>query len=142
MSATATGVPDLLRRFAPAPYHAQVLIAGVDLEMHTNDVEIVAKMQRQPVTVKEAAPRKPIRATIIRDIEAPVGGNIAIIAATPLTTLLIGTGTVVVLDSELREILGFLAPSISAADFIDNLLPLLLKALSWPNAAQQTAEHR
>ena len=138
MSATGHGVPDLLRRFAPAAHHVHTHIAGIEISMDTNDVEIATKMQHP---VAEVVPGKLYRATIIRDPEAPVDiSNVAVISAPPLTTLLVGTGTVIVLESELREILGFLASSVPAQYFADELLPLLLNR-SKDVLSQKPAEH-
>jgi hypothetical protein len=48
----------------------------------------------------------------------------------------VGTHTVLVLDCERREILGFLASSISAERFADELLPTLLDRLAPADAAE------
>jgi len=129
VSTAVPGVPDLLRRFAPTPYSTRVLIHGVETEFHTDDVEIVAKMQ--PMTRDSIrCGSQTLLAKVIRDREAPTSDSeVSIISAPPLTTLLVGTGTVLVLDCERREILGFLASSISAARFVDELLPNLLDRL-------------
>jgi hypothetical protein len=129
VSAMQTGVPDLLRRFAPTPHYTRVLINGVEIEFHTDDVEIVAKMQ--PMTLSSVRiGAQTLLAKVIRDREAPPGDSgVSIISAPPLTTLLVGTGTVLVLDCERREILGFLAFSVSAERFVDELLPTLLDRL-------------
>ena len=127
MSATETGVPDLLRRFAPTPHYARVSIGGVDVELQTDDVEIVAEMQSQSRPVSDSISQMSVRAKIIRDHGAPLeDSDVTILSAAPLITLLVGTGTVLVLDCPRREILGFLAQSISAECFLDKLLPTLL----------------
>lgn len=136
MSAPGAGVPDLLRRFAPTPHTTRVLFYGVEIELHTDDVEIVAKMQpiaRNPV---RGGSQASLLARVIRDHGTPPDDSlVTIISAPPLTTLLVGTGTVLVLDCERREMLGFLASSISAERFIDELLPILLDRLRRTEAA-------
>jgi len=137
VSSAETGVPDLLRRFAPTPHSTRVLIHNVEIEFHTDDVEIVARMQ--PWTCGSIGPGSHtlLLAKVIRDRDAPSGDSgVSIISAPPLTTLLVGTGTVLVLDCERREILGFLASSISAARFVDELLPILLERLGRFRAAE------
>lgn len=130
MSGTGTRVPDLLRRFAPTPHSARVWIKGVEIELQTDDVEIVAIMQRRRDAAPKAISSTSLLVKVIRDHNCPTdGSNITVISAPPLTTFVVGTNTVLMLDCERREILGFLASSVSAQRFADELLPNLLDRL-------------
>ncbi len=138
MSTMETGVPDLLRRFAPAPHSTKVLINNIEVELHTDDVEIVARMQPKNGDTADPRSRISLLAKIVRDYGAPlIGSTVTIISAPPLTALLVGTGTALVLDSELCEILGFLASSVSAEQFVNELLPTLLDRLKGLVAASE-----
>jgi hypothetical protein len=131
VSATETEVPDLLRRFAPTPYSTRVLINSVEIEFHTDDVEIVAKMQPMTGSLACRGSQTLLQARVIRDQNIPPGDSrVTTISAPPLTMLRVGAGTVLVLDCDRREILGFLASSVPAERFIDELLPILLDQLT------------
>ena len=52
---------------------------------------------------------------------------VVVISAWPLVTLLAGTGTMLALDGQRREILGFLSSAVSAEQFVNELLPILLR---------------
>jgi hypothetical protein len=137
VSRTETAVPDLLRRFAPTPQSTKALICGVDVELYSNDVEILARMQ--PKTGESIGPgsQNLLRAKVVRDHDAPTDASgVTIISAPPLVTLLAGTGTVLVLDCQRREIIGFLASSVSAERFVDELLPTLLDRLKMVDASE------
>jgi hypothetical protein len=66
VSATETVVPDLLRRFAPTPRYAKVLMKGLEIELHTDDVEIVATMQTRNGATTVAASRASLLARVIQ----------------------------------------------------------------------------
>ena len=137
MSATETGVPDLLRRFAPTPHSTRAWMKGFEIDLSTDDVEIVATMQRTNTPGIGTTPRASLRIRVIRDaLSTANSSDVAIISAPPLTTLLLGTDSVLVLDCERREILGFLASSVSAERFADELLPTLLDRLENAETAQ------
>jgi hypothetical protein len=137
VSSAETGVPDLLRRFAPTPHSTRVLMNDVEIEFHTDDVEIVARMQPRTCDSISSGSHTLLLAKVVRDQDAPPGDSgVTIISAPPLTTLLVGTGTVLVLDCERREVLGFLASSVSAARFVDELLPTLLDRLATADAPE------
>ncbi len=128
MSAAQTGVPDLLRRFAAAPHCASVVVDGCSILLHTDDIELIATAQRKSTNAARVPEREPLLAKVIRDDDAPQDGeDIIVMTAWPLATLLLGRGTSLTLDCERREILGFLAPNVTAEQVVTQLLPKLLK---------------
>ncbi len=136
MSTTEAAVPDLLRRFAPTPQSSRTLISGVRVELQSDDVEIVARMQPKAGDSIGSASQTLLLAKVVRDRDAPPDASgVTIISAPPLITLLAGIGTVLVLDCQRREIVGFLGSSISAERFVDELLPTLVDRLKMVDAS-------
>ncbi len=130
MISTGTAVPDLLRRFAPTPHHTRICLNDIEIELYTNDAEIVSKVQPRTSALPGAKARTSLVLKIIRDHDAPQDDStVTVLSAPPLTTLMVGTGTLLVLDGLRGVILGFLASSISAERFVDELLPILLDRL-------------
>jgi hypothetical protein len=128
MSVQREPVPDLLRRFTPTPYFADVVFAGIPLAVQTNDPEITTAMQRGSSAEITSQFDRPMLVRVVRDDDAPDDSSgIMVLSAWPLVTLLVGTGTTLVLDCERREILGFLSLSVSADRFARKLIPILLK---------------
>jgi hypothetical protein len=65
---------------------------------------------------------------IIRDHAAPAElSDPVAVSCGPVAILMVGAGTVLFVDAERKEILGFLAPSITQRHFVDELLPVILK---------------
>ncbi len=130
MSTAGIGVPDLLRRFAPAPHCASTVIGSVELELHTNDATLIAALRRAGSPDKSGGSAASLELKVIRDCDAPSGGSdVTVLSAWPVTVLLIGAGTILALDGERREILGFLAPAVTADRLVHELLPILLDYL-------------
>jgi hypothetical protein len=132
MSALETAVPDLLRRFVPTPYRLHTAIRNTMLELQTNDLEIISALQ-QAARTPNADCAGPLLMKVIRDHDVTSDGNEPLaLTAWPVATLMVGTNTVLALDRERREVLGFLAASISANRFVEELLPLLFDLLRRP----------
>jgi hypothetical protein len=130
MSTASIRVPDLLRRFAPAPHCVSAVIGDIELELHTNDATLSAALQRAGTPSRSGESAVSLDLKVIRDCDAPSGGSdVTVLSAWPLTMLLMGAGTMLVMDSERREILSFLAPAITADRFVHELLPMLLEYL-------------
>jgi hypothetical protein len=131
MSAQQDAVPDLLRRFAPTPYFADVVLEGIPLAVQTNDSQIITEMQTgRSHEVNLQLPRAAL-VRVVRDHDAPdENSEITVLSAGPLVTLLVGTGTTLALDCERRELLGFLSSSVSPERLVRELLPILLKRFS------------
>jgi len=127
MSTNASGVPDLLRRFTPMSHCLSLTVRGFHVSLQTNDAELAAAMKRAGEAQTDDSQRRPLLMSLIRDGDAPPGSaQVTLLAPWPLVTLLLGTGTVLTLDCERRELIGFLAPAVPAERVIDDLLPLLL----------------
>jgi hypothetical protein len=128
MNTCAPGVPDLLRRFVPTPYELESVFRGVRLAIQTNDSELISAMQRRAETPEtEPVTHSLLSVKVVRDREAPVDGStVALLTAGPLTTLTVGVGTLLTLDIQRHEILGFLASSVSSERFIEDLLSTLV----------------
>jgi hypothetical protein len=106
------------------------MVEGILLTVQTNDSQIVMEMPPSCAREIKSHIRRPVLVRVFRDDEAPTtGSEIVTLIAGPLVTLLVGTGTMLVLDCERREILGFLSPSVSAERFARELLPVLLNRL-------------
>lgn len=130
MSTATIHVPDLLRRLAAAPYSARAVVRNHQLTVQTNDPTLLAALQNLSTNSNVCGPSASLEVRVIRDEEAPSDGeDITILSAWPLTTLLVGSGTVLIMDAERREILGFLASPVTATQFVHELLPMVLEYL-------------
>lgn len=131
MSMQQEAVPDLLRRFAPTPYSADVVLEGIPLAVQTNDLQIITEMQKGRSEEANLQFPRAVLVRVIRDHDAPVKtSEITMLSAGPLVTLLVGTGTTLALDCERREVLGFLSSSVSPERLVRELLPILLRRFS------------
>jgi hypothetical protein len=130
MTLTSTGVPDLLRRFAPAPYSEIIGAGDIALRVETNDPAIISEMQQAGVQRSHRDSGGLLFLKVIRDKDAPCGGRaVIVLSAYPLVTLRVGIGTMIMLDCERREALGFLAPELTAKEFAGTLFPLICNLL-------------
>jgi hypothetical protein len=128
MSTLREAIPDLLRRFSRTPHIANVVIERVALTVQTNDLHIIAALRPLASGEIDLGGCSPILVRAVRDDDAPRDvSQIVVISAWPLVTLLAGPGSVLVLDGERREILGFLSPAVPAERFVNELLPILLR---------------
>lgn len=140
MIAADYSVPDLLHRFAPTPLIAVGSLDNTRIVLQTNDPALVNAIQ--PSVPEFAVPPQQRRLSmkIVRDKEAPTAGaEITIIEQWPLTTLLAGLGTILILDHQRSELFGFLAPSVITERFFLELLPLLLRRFHDVPVAQTTS---
>jgi hypothetical protein len=130
MSAGEGGVPDLLRRFVPVPYRTSVEIGNIHLDLQSNDGGLLAAMQWAFRTPTNGRPATSWFMKVIRDDDAPSGDSeLTVLSAWPVTTLLLGTGTILAIDCERRQVLGFMAASLSDRQFVNELLPIVLEIL-------------
>jgi hypothetical protein len=128
MSTLQEAVPDLLRRFSSTPHVANAVVEGLALTLQTNDLQIIAASQQIVSGGIDLDGHHSILVRVVRDDNAP--GDVSetvVISAWPLVTLLAGAGTMIALDGERQEVLGFLSPAVSAERFVDELLPILLR---------------
>jgi hypothetical protein len=62
---------------------------------------------------------------LVRDHDAPDGcGEVTVIVGSAVTTVFLGAGTVVAIDYRAAEILGFVAPQVTAARLFDVILQI------------------
>ena len=126
MDAPQRSVPDLLRRFATTPFG----FSCPTFRMETNDPRLLAAIQTsEKQQFLSGNEKTSIR--LIRDADAPRGGvETTLIFCGAVRTIVAGRGTVIFVDAERREILGFLAGDISSERAVSELLPLAGKLLS------------
>jgi hypothetical protein len=127
MTASESVIPDLLRRFVPTPYQCRVQLNGVDLDLHTNDSELISELSRPADHELVGCLKLSLSAKIVRDDDAPSDQSETIVLSSEaVVTILMGTGTILCLDCECRELLGFVAPHVSASDVVNSLLSLAI----------------
>lgn len=140
MIAADYSVPDLLRRFAPTPLIAVASLDNTRIVLQTNDPALVSAMQPSAPDLTVRPQQRRLSMKIVRDKEAPTtDAEITIIEQWPLTTLLAGLGTILILDHQRSELLGFLAPSVTTERFFLEMLPLLLRRFRDVPIAQTTS---
>jgi hypothetical protein len=135
MSPEASHVPDLLRRFVAVPNSSVFRIGSTYARLETNDPSLADTIQSATVCRENSNAQEDSDWKLIRDEQAPCGGKeVSVLSATPIGTVLLGPGTVIAVDRERREVLGFIAPDISVEEFTAIALPLILSLLdSTPN---------
>lgn len=135
MSPETSHVPDLLRRFVATPNSSVFRIGSTYARLETNDPTLADTIQSATVCHENSDAQKDSDWKLIRDEQAPCGGKeVSVLSATPIGTVLLGPGTVIAVDRERHEVLGFIAPDISGAEFAAIALPLILSLLdSTPN---------
>jgi hypothetical protein len=120
-----TSIPDLLRRFVEAPHSADVAVGDIAVTLQTNAPDLVSAMLRGQADAKEPCTTQ-LCMRLIRDDAAPSGGLYpTFLSSWPLGTLLLGPGTVIAIDCERREIMGFIADSVPAERVLRELIPML-----------------
>ena len=135
MSTETNHVPDLLRRFVATPNSSVFRIGSTYARLETNDPTLADTIQSATVCQENSDAQKDSDWKLIRDEQAPCGGKeVSVLSAAPIGTVLLGPGTVIAVDRERREVLGFIAPDISGEEFTAIALPLVLSLLdSTPN---------
>jgi hypothetical protein len=136
-------VPDLLRRFVATPYSSTFSIGNAFVVLETNDISLSRAIQREiPQLVARTSEQfeRYEYWKLIRDETAPRGGSdISVLSSAPLETLLVGNGTIIAVDRERQEVLGFVAPDITAARFATRVLPLVLRLLHAGSSREASA---
>jgi hypothetical protein len=126
MSSLIPCVPDLLKRFVPAPYKLDALICRILMTLETNDPDIADEIATASTDLKNGC-NPTLWLKVIRDDEAPDStSETVVLSSWPVVTVLAGAGTILALDVERREIVGFIAPQVSAERFAYELLPFVL----------------
>jgi hypothetical protein len=130
MSSGNTVVPDLLRRFVRAPHVFSIDAGDICGRVETNDPSIVEAMRSVTAPLSHEGPEQAYFWKLIRDEAAPRGGReVTILSFGPLSTVLLGVGTMIAIDRERREVLGFIAPDVPTEQFVESWLPLITKLL-------------
>jgi hypothetical protein len=143
MIAVDQSVPDLLRRFISTPHRARVLLGDAELAAETNDLALLIVMRQAATAESNDRLRRTLRMKLVRDPDAPCDcTHVTVIRAWPLLTLLAGTGTVLSLDLERDEILGFVAADVSAERIWEELLPMLLMPFSQAPSPERESSTR
>jgi len=135
MSPETSHVPDLLRRFVATPNSSVFRIGSTYARLKTNDPTLADAIQSATVCQENSDAQTDSDWKLIRDEQAPCGGReVSVLLAAPIGTVLLGPGTVIAVDRERHEVLGFIAPDISGEEFAAIALPLILSLLdSTPN---------
>jgi hypothetical protein len=130
MNLPDSSIPDLLRRFAPAAHELCASVDGIVVSLRTNDFDIGIAFENAGAQHRDVGPEQAVLVKVIRDDDAPIGqADVTVVTSWPLVTILRGSGTMICLDCERREILGFVATDVSAEEFVSRLLPLALQRL-------------
>ncbi len=126
-------IPDLLRRFVESSDVSSFVVAGFYVTLETNDRSLIGALEAFGASCDSAGQVRPSYWKLIRDDIAPRGGkDLNILSSGSLGAVLIGSGTVLVVDRERSEVLGFIAPDISDFDLVGLALPRVLDLLSDP----------
>ena len=143
MSPETSHVPDLLRRFVATPNSYAFRIGNTYARLETNDPTLADTIQSAAVCQESSDAQKDSYWKLIRDEQAPCGGKeLSVLSAAPIGTVLLGPGTVIAVDRERHEVLGFIAPDISGQEFAAIALPLILSLLDSTAIAQFTEGER
>lgn len=117
---------DLLRRFIPTPLRAVYRVGSNRVIVQTNDFALL------PALPSDANPNMPVEHTLewklIRDMDSP--GPLESptwLTSSVLTVVAMGTGCLVGLDHERRELLGFIGCNIDARTHQEFLVPFLCR---------------
>lgn len=118
-------VPDPLLRFVETPYAVAISYPDGELLIESNDSAFTQELAAHfRGTSSGAFPRDFEHIKVIVEHALTQGGeDLTRIDAELLHTLLRGTNTMLVHDSESRELLAFLAQDVSCEEFIERLLP-------------------
>jgi hypothetical protein len=120
-----TSIPDLLRRFVAAPHSADVAVDNIAVTLQTNDPDLVSAILRAHADDESPCTTR-LCMRLIRDDAAPSGGLYpTFLSSWPLGTLSLGPGTVIAIDCERCEIMGFIADSVPAERVVRELIPML-----------------
>ena len=118
---------DYFQRFLRVPYIFSVKTAGATMRIESNDLEIALAI-RGVCLSSETSKYAPILDWIVlRDYKTSSSGyDVALLTDGNLRTLLVGQDAILVFDSELRKVLGFVNCWIDMPYLITELLPLLV----------------
>jgi hypothetical protein len=141
MSDMNLAVPDLLRRFVSVPHQSSFHSGDIYVRLETNDLSLADALQSAPVVFATKNESTACHWKLIRDDDAPCGEQeVTILSLGEVSTLLSGMGTLITIDRRRHEVLGFIAPDVSAGQFVSLLVPVILDLLirPLPESAEST----
>ncbi len=133
MNAPQPPVPDLLRRFTPTPLRARFRVGETQVQLETNDPEILAAASEFGSLEISRVRGVCVSWKLIRESDGtPSGPEFSVVVTADLVTLLRGEGTVITVDCTQHEVLGFLARGVRANELKTIIFPFLA---NWCGAA-------
>jgi hypothetical protein len=124
----ATSLPDLLRRFVATPYRFEEVLQSTVVALETNDQGLLTgfRVRAEELAGVLASPSdKYWYWKVIRDYDVFQEDHHRFLLDDETTsTLFLGTGTVVAIDWQRDELLGFVAAGISTQCLVDALIDL------------------
>jgi hypothetical protein len=120
---------DLLRRFIPTPLRAVYRIGSHRVMVQTNDFTLLPALplEANPNTLAEQT----LEWKLIRDMDSPgLLESPTLMTSSALTVVVMGTGCLLGLDHERRELLGFIGRSIDARTHQEFIVPFLCRMTS------------
>jgi hypothetical protein len=124
MTTPRTPVPDLLKRFVPTPY--KLIAQGFVVE--TNDLDLLEQFDQRTHLDALAPIARNFHIRVIRDATAPSASEaIRAICTGKVCALLVGMGTIILVDRELRRVFSFVASNISQELFANTYLPMAIR---------------
>jgi hypothetical protein len=128
--------PDLLRRFVPTSHISAFSIGDIRVRLETNDPAMITALQARFDSPLADCAGAQYLWKLIREEEATGSGpEITILSSLGVSTILLGTKTVVVIDYQRHEVLGFIAADISADQFVSILTPVVRDLIQKAGAA-------
>ncbi len=125
---TTPTVPDLLRRFVPTPHHGEVRMPWGWILVESNILTIARAVARRlsEEVANTRLQRIEVLKIVVDSLVVADGEVTSSIGSGPLRIVLRGTNTILFCDSGTRELLAFLAPEVTVAEFMERLLPIAL----------------
>jgi hypothetical protein len=125
---TDTALPDLLRRFVATPHRCRAVAQSMIITIETNDQEMLAALRdraEQLIGVLRSSSDSAWHWKLVRDHDFSQSTFEAhLLSGDALSTLFLGTGTIVAIDWIRGELLGFVAANLPAQQLLDILLDL------------------
>jgi hypothetical protein len=119
--------PDLLHRFVSTPYVFGINCGSQRVDIQSNDLEVALGVRSLCIRRQREEQSTITRWKLIRDGAAPSDADGELIFGHGLIrTLHAGRGTILIYDQERSELLGFVAPNVSARKLVTSLIPTLI----------------
>jgi hypothetical protein len=125
-----TAIPDLMRRFVPTPYGCTLPQPWGELFIESNNASLAGDLVDY---VSTSAPNLLLRAidhlkiVVERSLDED-SEELTRVDAHYVRTLLRGTTTMLIYDTQSRELLAFLEPQVSCSEFFQRLLPAIVSS--------------